>query len=89
MKRVKRETTFIIQRSWREQESVDVFSGIKIPEAWDSSYSLLQTEVSIHAQAVQAANFTPDFSAMSPWGDLDIENVYMQIAIPPAAKTKL
>lgn len=70
---VKRGDYFYYTKILEEQESVDVFSGIKIPEAWDSSYSLLQTEVSIHAQAVQAANFTPDFSAMSPWGDLDIE----------------
>ena len=70
---VKRGDYFYYTKILEEQESVDVFSGIKIPEAWDSSYSLLQTDVTIHAQAVQAANFTPDFSAMSPWGNLDVE----------------
>lgn len=70
---IKRGDYFYYTKILEEQESVDVFSGIKIPEFWDSSYSLLQTDMTVHAQAVQAANFTPDFSAMSPWGSLEIE----------------
>lgn len=56
-----------------QNESVDVFTGLTIPEHWDSSYAEQEFEMEVRADAIQAENFTPDFSAMSPWGNETIE----------------
>ncbi len=56
------------------QESVDFFRTITIPAAWTSAAAGQAVSVEIQAEAVQAANITPDFTAESPWGEqLEIE----------------
>lgn len=56
-----------------ESDSVDVFQGIRIPE--DLSQEEMQGQkftLNIDADAIQAANFTPDFEAAEPWGKVEI-----------------
>ncbi len=52
-------------------ESSEVFEGIHIPEDW-SEETASGFKVRLTADAVQAANFDPDFSADAPWGDICI-----------------
>lgn len=56
------------------QESVDFFHTITVPSAWTSAAAGQALSVEIQAEAVQAANVTPDFTAEAPWGEtLEIE----------------
>lgn len=56
------------------QESVDFFRTVTIPAAWTSTAAGQALSVEIQAEAVQAANITPDFTAEAPWGEqLEIE----------------
>ena len=56
------------------QESVDFFHTITVPSAWTSVAAGQALSVEIQAEAVQAANVTPDFTAEDPWGEtLEIE----------------
>lgn len=70
---VKRGEYFYYTKVLDQNDTVDVFTGIKIPEEWDSSYAQKTADLTVHAQAIQAANFTPDFEAMSPWGNEETE----------------
>lgn len=54
-------------------ESADFFQTVTIPSAWSSKASDCELGVTITAEAVQAANFTPNFNSDSPWGDTEIE----------------
>ena len=57
-----------------KQESVDFFRTITLPSAWTSEAEGQVLSVEIQAEAVQAANVTPDFTAEAPWGEeLEIE----------------
>ena len=53
-------------------ESVDLFQGIRIPSAWTELHSGQGLGILIEAEAIQAENFLPDFSGMSPWGNQKI-----------------
>lgn len=53
----------------RKKESVDLFQNVHIPSSWKKEHELQKLGLTIQAEAIQAANFTPDFSAMSPWGN--------------------
>lgn len=54
-------------------KSIDFFTGITIPASWTEAHSGQKLQVSLQTDAIQAANFTPDFQAMSPWGNQAIE----------------
>ena len=54
-------------------ESVDLFSGVTIPAEWTEASSGASLALTVTAEAIQAANFTPDFQSESPWGDEEIE----------------
>ncbi|MDO4305694.1 MAG: TasA family protein [Eubacteriales bacterium] len=54
-------------------ETVTLFQGIEIPSGWTEEHSDQNLKIRIQADAIQAANFQPDFSAMSPWGNQEIE----------------
>lgn len=70
---VKRGEYFYYTRMLKKQESVDLFQSIVIPKVWTEKYEKQEINVDIQADAIQAANFTPDFSAMSPWGNQKIQ----------------
>lgn len=53
----------------KKRESVDLFQSVHIPASWEKEHELQKLGMVIQAEAIQAANFTPDFAAMSPWGN--------------------
>ena len=56
----------------REGESIDVFQGIRIPADFPEELAGTEFYLDIDAEAVQCRNFTPDFTGMSPWGNIKI-----------------
>ena len=53
----------------KKNETVDLFQSVHIPTSWKKEHELQKLGLTIQTEAIQAANFTPDFSAMSPWGN--------------------
>lgn len=49
--------------------SVDVCQGFQLPDEWDY-YRDKALRIQADADALQARNFSPDFTAEKPWGDL-------------------
>lgn len=64
---------YYYQKVLDSNASVDVFQKLIIPEKWSEEHSSQKLSLQIEAEAIQAANFTPDFTAMSPWGNQEIE----------------
>lgn len=54
-------------------ETADLFRTVTIPVTWSEDHNAQKLSIKIQAEAIQAANFEPDFSAMSPWGNEEIE----------------
>lgn len=54
-------------------ESVDAFEGIGIPGEFEDQTIDRNIDLDVVVEAVQAKNFSPDFSADSPWGDVEIK----------------
>lgn len=54
-------------------ESADFFQSVTIPSAWSSKAADRELGLTVTAEAVQAANFTPNFDSEYPWGDTEIE----------------
>lgn len=54
-------------------DEVPLFQGVEIPREWNEVHAEQTLGIRIKAEAIQAANFIPDFSAMSPWGNQKIE----------------
>jgi len=54
-------------------ESVDFFRQVTIPGAWDRQTEGQTFSIGVTAQAVQAANFSPDFSGEEPWFGIPVE----------------
>ena len=69
----KRGEYYYYTKSLKHGSSVDFFRSIRIPETWTEEHAGQVLRLSIRAEAIQTANYTPDFSAMSPWNDVPIE----------------
>lgn len=69
---VKRGKYFYYTKRLEQGEHTDVFTGVKVPGEWTEPYENKQLGITIVADAIQAANFQPDFQAMSPWGNQEI-----------------
>lgn len=54
-------------------QSIDFIRDVKVPSEWDESYSGKKFSIVITAEAVQEANFTPDFTMPDPWFGTIIE----------------
>lgn len=63
---------FYYTRKLEQGESVDIFTGVTVPLQWNEAYQDKKLGITITADAIQAANFAPDFSAMTPWGNQKI-----------------
>lgn len=60
----------------KENEATEIFTGIRIPKDWTQELENPNCSVEIIAQAIQAANFTPNFEDTIPWGkDIEIQAV--------------
>lgn len=57
----------------KTDEQVDVFRQVKIPETYSKEEEGKAIELKITADAIQSRNFTPDFDAESPWGEVEIQ----------------
>lgn len=60
----------------KENKSAELCDGFSVPVEWDYRSSNDMT-VSIHAEAIQAKNFQPDFSSESPWGNISVKKSYI------------
>ena len=69
---IKKGKYFYCTRKLEQGDSVDVFTGISVPEEWEQPYQEKKLGITIVADAVQAANFSPDFKDMTPWGNQKI-----------------
>ena len=54
-------------------ETIEFTKQIKIPSSWDNSYSNKSFGMTLKVEAVQAENFTPNFSSDDPWFGTVIE----------------
>ncbi|QNM08279.1 hypothetical protein [Wansuia hejianensis] len=54
------------------EKSVDLFAGIKLPEDFLQEEEGREFELQIGVDAIQSANFQPDYSRESPWGDVEV-----------------
>lgn len=57
----------------KKGDSTDIFQGISVPADWTEAHASQELKVNVRAEAIQAKNFKPDYSAMSPWGNHTIE----------------
>ena len=57
----------------KKGEHVDLFRTVVIPADWGEKYIGQELSITIRADAVQSKNFNPEFGAMSPWGNQQIE----------------
>lgn len=53
--------------------SVDFFEAVTIPAEWTEASSGTSLGLTVTAEAIQTANFIPDFQSEQPWGDQEIE----------------
>lgn len=53
-------------------EKTDFFEGLVIPTDYPQTKEGTSFEMHLVSEAVQAKNFTPDFSKSAPWGDITI-----------------
>ena len=58
----------------KEDQQTDLFKGIHIPEDWEYG-NADGFSISVKAEAVQSANFEPDFSSDLPWGAVELKSV--------------
>lgn len=54
-------------------DTLDFFQSVHIPSDLENEYAGQELAVSIQIDAIQAKNFTPDFTSTAPWGDQVIE----------------
>ena len=54
--------------------AVTFFEGFNVPADFSQDYENMTTELNVFAQAVQAANFNPDFGSGDPWGSIITED---------------
>lgn len=54
-------------------ETVTLFRSVKIPAGWTEEHAGQKLTVEVRADAIQSANFSPDFQDMSPWGNQEIQ----------------
>lgn len=77
---------YYYKKPLKKRESVDFMKGLRIPAEWDSSHSLQNISLAFRADAIQARNMSPDFSAMSPWGN---QTILASIKESPGESEKL
>lgn len=70
---IKRGDYYYYTKVLNHGETATLFQGIEIPAKWTEAHASQNLKVNIQADAIQAAHFQPDFQAMSPWGNQEIE----------------
>lgn len=70
---VKRGEYYYFTKILKRKEYADLFQEVKVPAVWGEEHSGQKLGILIQAEAIQAANFVPDFSGISPWGNQKIQ----------------
>lgn len=55
------------------KETIDFIKNVKIPKEWDNDYAKKEFSIIMTADAVQKANFKPDWNSEDPWFGTVIE----------------
>lgn len=76
---IKRGDYYYYTKVLKKQESVDLFQSVSVPAVWTEEHGGQKLSVTVQADAIQAANFKPDFTAMSPWGNQEIQDCVHEI----------
>lgn len=71
---IKRGDYYYYTKVLKKQESVDLFQSVSVPAGWTEEHGGQKLNITVQANAIQAANFKPDFNAMSPWGNQEIQD---------------
>ena len=71
---IKRGDYYYYTKVLKKQESVDLFQSVSVPAVWTEEHGGQKLNISVQVDAIQAANFKPDFTAMSPWGNQEIQD---------------
>ena len=71
---IKRGDYYYYTKVLKKQESVDLFQSVSVPAGWTEEHGGQKLNITVQADAIQAANFKPDFTAMSPWGNQEIQD---------------
>lgn len=56
-----------------KKDSVRLFSTVEIPAAWTNGHEGQKLGIHIRVDAIQAANFSPNFRSEQPWGNQQIQ----------------
>nr|WP_301916997.1 hypothetical protein [uncultured Blautia sp.] len=81
---IKKGKYFYCTRKLEQGDSIDVFTGISVPEEWEQPYQEKKLGIKIVADAVHATNLAPDLQKKKP-GKLNVEfegNAHKLIAAP-------
>lgn len=70
---VKKGDYYYLTNVLEHSEKVTLFEEVHFPTEWTEEYAGEKIKIDIQADAIQAANFTPNFNDMSPWGNEKIE----------------
>lgn len=70
---IKRGEYFYYKKILKSKETVTLFQSIEIPSKWQNEHEQEEITITVQVDAVQAKNFTPNFSKEAPWGGLVIE----------------
>ena len=62
---------YYLTRAATTGESLDVFKSISVPASWNNDNDKIV--MILRAEAIQSANFEPDFTSEQPWGVVSIE----------------
>lgn len=64
---------FYYKKVLESKQSITLFEAIEIPTKWKNEHEQNEIKIIVQVDAVQAKNFTPNFSGDTPWGGLVIE----------------
>ena len=70
---IKKGDYFYYTKILQKKEQTDVFQEVLIPDTWDSLYEQKEFGVLIRVEAIQAKNYSPDFSDVFPWGNMVVQ----------------
>lgn len=70
---VKRGQYYYYTKILNRKDSIHLFEKLTVPQNWTEEHTGQKLGIIVQADAIQAANFTPDFSGMSPWGNQKIQ----------------
>lgn len=71
---VKKGDYWYYKKEVKSGENIDVFKNLTIPSDLSNEYQDKTIQINVVAEAVQSANFSPNFESNSPWNGVNAEN---------------